>query len=104
MNTWKCPKCRRELSINDGWGSVCSFCRVDNLNGRITEMEIERDNLKSEVSRLKSALWDACGTIEWMSGSPDFGPEGKAHVGWVKAQFDINRYHILATNGSEAKS
>ena len=58
------------------------------------------DKLKTEVSKLKSALWDACGTIEWMSGSPDFGPEGKAHVGWVKAQPDINRYHSLAVQGS----
>jgi hypothetical protein len=97
--TWDCPKCRREYGVNEG----CLGCRADRLNGRIAEMEAERETLKSQVSRLKSALWDACGTIEWMSGSPDFGPEGKAHVGWVKAQPDINRYHTLAVSGEDKR-
>lgn len=29
-------------------------------------------------------------TVIWMSGSADFGPEGQAHEGWIKAREKLN--------------
>jgi hypothetical protein len=38
---------------------------------------------------LRRALNRALETVYWMSGSPDFGPGGCAHEGWIKARADV---------------
>ncbi len=62
----------------------------------------------TEPSReeLVLALAKACDVATWMSGSPSFGPEGKAHEGWIKqrerlfAALDVlNRVKGAESNG-----
>lgn len=75
-------------------------CAFQKSNVAFLDKEVSRLRNKAGVSeegagRLREALHLAWGIIEWMSGSPDFGPGGKAHEGWVKAQYDISQIRSL---------
>ena len=68
--------------------------------------EVKR--LKARVKELKRALKKARGIYGWMSGSPDFCPDGIAYEGWVKTVDDRNeinaalegRFHRIKINSS----
>jgi hypothetical protein len=45
----------------------------------------------------RTALDDALGDIEWMSGSADFGPEGQVHEGWLKVRARLNEARAALT-------
>jgi hypothetical protein len=51
--------------------------------------------LEKEVDKLAKALYDAEEFYQWCSGSADFGPEGQAHVGYLKFR-DTMRSHSEA--------
>ena len=59
---------------------------------RIRELEEENSQLigrlkigpyGAEIERLREGLQDALDVAYWMSGSPDFSPEGMAYAGWA---------------------
>jgi hypothetical protein len=72
------------------------------------ERQCEED-LKAKIAALQEALHLAWGVIEWMSGADDFALGGKAHAGWIEAQYDISQIRsliigaALAPQGKEAK-
>ena len=39
-----------------------------------------------DVDQLRHHLNEMIETVQWMSGSADFGPDGQAHEGWLKAR------------------
>lgn len=55
--------------------------------------------LNVRVAALVAGLRKGIQTVEWMSGSPDFGPDGMAHEGWVKAKPDVDFLRALV-NGT----
>jgi len=50
---------------------------------------------KRLFKRVDVALIDALDIIQWMSGSYDFAPEGKAYKGWMKVQGKIKKIKKL---------
>ena len=62
---------------------LCKSCKVVGKRDGCYRCEIA--DLKYRLARAeKMAEW-ALGTVQWMSGSNDFAPGGKAHKGYVKA-------------------
>lgn len=45
--------------------------------------------LIAAAPELVAALEEVVALAQWMSGSGDFAPEGKAHEGWVKQRPDL---------------
>ena len=70
---------------------------ISKLEAKAEELEVERDNAtagfqelygllaakKVENHRLRSDREKMLDALIWCSGSADFAPGGKAHVGWV---------------------
>lgn len=55
-----------------------------------------------DLTLFVSCLRRALDNLIWCSGSPDFGPEGQAHEGWVKGpQETIGRLTVLLQNLGE---
>lgn len=52
--------------------------------------------LLSERGEMLSAIEEVVGIATWMSGSSDFGPEGKARDGWRQAQPRLIRIEMKA--------
>jgi hypothetical protein len=91
------------------WGCRCVYCgevvgkdkKNQDLADDVLRQHVEVcpkhpvATLKTEKARLQEALHLAWGIIEWMSGSPDFGPGGTAHEGWIKAQYDLKQIRSL---------
>jgi len=91
------------------WGCRCVYCgevvgkdkKNQDLADDVLRQHVEVCSkhpvatLKTEVARLQEAMHLAWEIIQWMSGSDDFAPGGKAHDGWVKAQYDIGQIRSL---------
>ncbi len=45
-----------------------------------------RNNYPEQIRRLREALSIMIGSAYWMSRSDDFGPQGRAHTGWLRIQ------------------
>jgi hypothetical protein len=56
------------------------------LEARMAAAEEAMHIALDHCEALTAALRETVDIIEWMSGSMDFGPEGKAHEGWIKAR------------------
>jgi hypothetical protein len=48
------------------------------------------------------ALANAIEDIQWMSAASDFGPDGKAHAGWIKVRLRLTRYEEVLAKAAEA--
>lgn len=55
--------------------------------------------LTARVTALVDGLRTSIATVEWMTGSSDFGPGGLAHEGWLKAKVDVDALRSLV-NGT----
>ena len=51
--------------------------------------------LIAAAPEMLEALEELEGIIEWMSGSNDFGPEGCARDGWIRARYKCTAAHAL---------
>lgn len=50
------------------------------------DLHARAERTKRERDALMKAAWDARDIYRWMTGSPDFAPEGMAGEGWAKFQ------------------
>lgn len=58
--------------------------------------------LIAESPVLLEALKEMTDMVIWMSGSPDFGPDGQAHEGWLRNRDKVNKaLDAIAKAGEE---
>ena len=56
----------------------------------------------AEPRSVLRSLANAIEDIQWMSAASDFGPDGKAHAGWVKVRTRLKRYETTLAAALEA--
>ena len=74
-----------------GQGSGGYFLELHHTLNERDSQELHQEfkanaHLIAAAPELLVALEEAIDTIIWMSGSADFGSEGQAHEGWMKAR------------------
>ena len=74
---------------------------MDDTRKLLNISEAMRASAELELRDLRALLADLADLTIWMSGSADFGPEGQAHVGWVKGKPALDR--ALAYLAEEAE-
>jgi hypothetical protein len=58
---------------------------------RCARKDQEMNLTEKDVLELRGLLADLTDLTIWMTGSADFGPEGQAHIGWVKGKPALDR-------------